>query len=224
MNGNNKRFAIGWMAGVALGLGSSAALVYAVSIPNTFTSGQTASAQQVNDNFTALKNAVDALETGADCTGDDVVSVGALCVDKFRARADFAACAADGSDCTVAAASTGEGAPTVDMSWAQAARACANAGKRLPSPSEWLAAFTSGELEETGVDQLEFVDAVLTLNSTFTATDPSSPGANRPAQVGYMGPRAAADGKVQMITNIDYDQRDADAASSTDFLFFRCVR
>ncbi len=57
MNGKNlKYFALG-AAIVAVGLGAMA-----VTIPNTFSSGQVISAAQVNANFTALKTAVDALE------------------------------------------------------------------------------------------------------------------------------------------------------------------
>ncbi len=76
-----KRFSKGWFTGVILGVATSAALVYAaaVNIPNTFTSGQTIIAQDMNDNFAALEN----------CPGNDandaMVRVGALCVDKYEA-------------------------------------------------------------------------------------------------------------------------------------------
>jgi len=53
-------------------LASSATLGYAVDIPNSFSSGGTADAAQVNANFTALKTAVDALETK---TGSGSVAV-----------------------------------------------------------------------------------------------------------------------------------------------------
>jgi hypothetical protein len=57
MNGKNlKYFALG-AAIVAAGLGAMA-----VTIPNTFSSGQVISAAGLNDNFTAVKTAVDALE------------------------------------------------------------------------------------------------------------------------------------------------------------------
>lgn len=50
----------------------SAAVGYAVvTIPNTFTAGTTASADEVNENFAALKTAVDALEARLDGLGSN---------------------------------------------------------------------------------------------------------------------------------------------------------
>ncbi len=50
----------------------SAAVGYAVvTIPNTFTAGTSASADQVNENFAALKTAVDALEARLDGLGSN---------------------------------------------------------------------------------------------------------------------------------------------------------
>lgn len=57
MNGKNLKYFVLGAALVAVGLGAMA-----VTIPNTFSSGQVISAAQVNANFTALKTAVDALE------------------------------------------------------------------------------------------------------------------------------------------------------------------
>jgi len=87
------------------------------------------------------------------CT-DDMVAVGSLCVDKYEASlvdasgaaTTSAACNADGSDCGADAAGVNPAIfaqsvvgvlPDTGPSWFQAAIACANVGKRLPSVAEW---------------------------------------------------------------------------------------
>lgn len=57
MKGNNLKFFFLGAALVATGLWGMA-----VTIPNTFTSGEALSSAKLNENFTALKTAVDALE------------------------------------------------------------------------------------------------------------------------------------------------------------------
>ena len=229
-----KRFSVGWVAGIVLGVACGA---FAGSVSDTFTTGDTLTATHmnniksaVNDNNTRLGTAetdIGNLKSNAGaCTvgaGDDVggmVRVGPNCVDKFIARADFTGCSADGTTGCGSATATSKGSGTVatNMSWAQAVRACANAGKRLLTPGEYMAAFISGSLQETATDTLEFVDTMLTLSSTDPGTDNSSPGAGSPAQGGYMGPRTASGGKVQMVTNVDYD------ATGFAFIRFRCAR
>lgn len=234
MSGINKHSLPGWILGMALGVAFSG-VVYAGTVTNPdFASGNTLNAAHmnniksaVNDNDTRINN----LQTSSGaCTknaGDDtggMVRVGPICVDKFLARATIGTCTGDGTtNCaSVIALSTATGSAAADFSWAQAVRACANAGKRLLTPGEYMAAFISGSLSETVTDTLEFVDAMLTLSSTITANDPSSPGTASPAQGGYMGPRTAASGKVQMVTNVDYDLVNPDGGSN--FLFFRCAR
>ena len=225
MRSNKKHFSPGWILGISLGLASSGAVYAAGPITDTFTSGGTLTATQMNN----IKNAVNDLQgnvpstscrTNAGAVDANAVRVGSLCVDKNLARADFTGCSADGiTTCGSAIAlNTGVGTATTNMSWAQAVRACANAGKRLLTPGEYMAAFISGSLLETATDSLEFVDSMLTLRSTTAATDPSSGGAASPAQGGYMGPRTASGGKVQMVTNVDYD------ATGFSFIVFRCVR
>jgi formylglycine-generating enzyme required for sulfatase activity len=84
---------------------------------------------------------------------DDMVAAGSICVDKYEASVWNAAtggsqiaastCLADGSDCGKNAANpiyarSVEGVtPASQISWYQAAQACANAGKRLPTTAEW---------------------------------------------------------------------------------------
>ena len=215
---SKKRFSKGWFTGVILGIASSAALVYAaVTVPITvFTSGTTISSDDMNANFNAFGT------SSFSCAGngptDIMVRVGATCVDQFMARADFATlgCSADGmTNCdTVMAVSTNTGTAAVNMSWAQAQRACENANKRLLTPGEWLAAFTTGVLSETATDQMEFVDAFFVL-STLT-------GDTTPADAGYMGPRSASGGAVQIVANVDYTLLNPDGA--LNFIHFRCGR
>jgi hypothetical protein len=85
---------------------------------------------------------------------DDMVAVGSLCVDKYEASlvdssgtlATSTTCNADGSDCgadaggvnpAIFAQSIAGVLPAASPSWFQAAIACANVGKRLPSSAEW---------------------------------------------------------------------------------------
>jgi len=51
----------------------SAAVGWAVTIPNTFTPGTTISSEQMNANFTALKTAVDALESKVNAVGSNAI-------------------------------------------------------------------------------------------------------------------------------------------------------
>ena len=81
---------------------------------------------------------------------DDMVAVGNVCVDKYEASlvddsgapTTAAACAPDGSDCSgvIFATSVVGVDPTASITYYQAAQACANSGKRLPSTVEWLTA------------------------------------------------------------------------------------
>ena len=211
---SKKRFSKGWFTGVILGIASSAALVYAaVTVPITvFTTGTTIRSDDMNANFNAFGT------SSFSCAGngptDIMVRVGAVCVDQFMARADFAGCSDDGTmGCdSVMAVSTDTGAAAIDMSWAQAQRACVNANKRLLTPGEWLAAFTIGALSDNATDLLDFIDAFLVPDTLAAA----------PAQAGYMGPRTASGGTVQIVANIDYTLVDADGG--LNFIHFRCGR
>ncbi|MBI3611096.1 MAG: SUMF1/EgtB/PvdO family nonheme iron enzyme [Nitrospirae bacterium] len=99
-----KRFSmpevVGLLAFVVVGIAIDA--YAATTVPNTFTTGTTAKAAEVNANFSALATAIDTIPapdtanqvrdkffTGTSCVGtsanDIMVKVGPLCVDKYEA-------------------------------------------------------------------------------------------------------------------------------------------
>lgn len=233
MSGINKHSFLSQVLGMILGVTFSG-VVYAGQVTNpTFAGNETLTAAHMNNIKTAV-NANDTLSgactVGAGDATDGMARVGPVCVDKYAARASFAGCALNGAGagCATAIATSdpADGAIASGMSPAQAARACANAGKRLLTPGEWLAAFVSGALSDVVTapadatqDRMEFVDALLTIRSTNTVTDPSGPGAAIAAQGSYMGPRFDASNKVQMLSNIAYDE-----TGGVTFIRFRCAR
>jgi hypothetical protein len=198
-----------------LASGSTALLASSVTIPNTFESGTPAVASDVNDNFTAVADAVNdndsrvttnttgvatntgeiainasdittngdnittngdnittngdniqtntddiaALQSGASCS-DDMVAVGSLCVDLYESSVwdnpagtgdqlntsnDDILCNNNGNNCGASEtnpiyALSQAGPTSVLITWYQAAQACANVGKRLPTIAEWQVA------------------------------------------------------------------------------------
>jgi len=243
MSGINKYSFMRWILGMALVATSGITFAGQVTDPAvSYGAGDTLTASKmnsirdnINDNDTRITN-LQGNVPGTGCVAnttapaddaDGMVRVGPLCIDKFQAQADFAipGCLADGmTSCgTVKAFSKATGTAAVGMSWAQAQRACLNAGKRLPTPGEWMAGFLAGAFTPE-VDKFDFVDAFLTLRNTAPATDPSSGGAASLAQAGYIGiysPTPDPD-KVQLITNVDYNA--LVASFSTFSWHFRCVR
>lgn len=143
MDSNRKRFSFGWYTGVLLGVTFSGAVVYAVTLPHTFTDGTTASAAQVNANFTALSNAIDG------CPGD-MVRVGASCIDSAAQYITNVGtgCAATGAGCAASALTVGTApaSPAIAYSWGQAVAACTNVGKRLATGREIIAASNAGAI------------------------------------------------------------------------------
>jgi hypothetical protein len=174
---------------------------------------------KMNLNLTNLKNAVNGIADGskqlnADCAGnnasDVMVRVGSICVDKYRASLYNGTGAsatptvisgncdeeAAGNNCTNVVAqsrSNGTRATGVTVNWAQAARACANAGKRLLTPAEWVMAWQRSKAGLTdiadmspGSATLEFVDSVqppLTISGSTVSADTS----DGRLRVGFMG-------------------------------------
>lgn len=143
MKTTKKRFSLGWYIGLALGVAAgTGAAVYAVTIPNTFSDGQTASAAAVNANFQALADAINGCPS-------DMARVGASCIDTAASYVTTATegCAASGAGCTGSAITVGDAPATptpFSYSWGQAVAACTNAGKRLASGREIIAAHNAG--------------------------------------------------------------------------------
>jgi hypothetical protein len=155
------RTAVSTLVLSALGATATAA---ELQIPNTFQANTPAKAEEVNANFEAIRQAVNAMQAGnGSCAGADegdvMVRVGPICVDKFEASvwpaaaggaegsqfgtaADDYPCFNDGSNCstgeTAIYARSQEGVtPSSAITWFQAQQACANSGKRLLTNAEW---------------------------------------------------------------------------------------
>lgn len=144
MDSNRKRFSFGWYTGALLGVTFSGAVVYAVTLPHTFTDGTTISASQVNANFTALSTAIDGCPT-------DMVRVGASCIDTAAKYVTAAAsgCGVSGAGCTGSTLTVGTtpASPAFAYSWGQAVAACTSAGKRLASGAEIIAAANAQSIQ-----------------------------------------------------------------------------
>jgi hypothetical protein len=239
MSSNKKRFSLGWITGIALGIGSSGALVYAVTVPNSFTDGTTASAAQVNANFVALQDAVNGLP-GQTCVGnsasDEMVRVGSACVDKnpaslFDGNAATStalgsvpvACLPNGSGCSgVFAQSRATPGTVTSITWAQAAVACANAGKRLITPSQLATAFALG-VAALADGNSEWVDIVVAAGGGTGTTNNTGSGGNGTFGVGKMGPAIGSTGNsgAGVLGFLAVD-RSIDPPAAT--VGFRCAR
>jgi hypothetical protein len=171
---------------------------------------------------------------GTACTGnnasDEMVRVGPICVDKYKASLwpDKNAggsqvttvpggCATDGAGagCAGIVAQSRASVTPIDgslITWAQAQRACTNAGKRLLTPGEWMAAYSSGlATGMSTVDKQEYVDLVAL---TFDA-----PSATK-MQVGYVGVTSTSGGVNAESNKFEYDQ----VAGVANIFNFRCAR
>jgi hypothetical protein len=181
------------------------------------TSGLSALNTTVGSQTTDVNNLKGNLANGS-CRANDgtvdanAVRVGSVCVDKFRQTVTIGTCSADGTtNCgSVTPSSGGAAGGTTGLSFSQAARACANAGKRLLTPGEWLMARTLGTVSDMTTDtKAEWVDV-------------AGPGAaaSDPMQVGYAGTNlaSAGSGVAQIFVNAAYD------ATGLAFVYFRCAR
>ena len=188
MSSHKKRFSLRLAVGLSLGLAGAA--VYAGQVTNTtFIGGETLTHTHmnniktaVNDNDTRITNLQGNAGASVACVGnagdaaDGMSRVGSLCVDKYQARVDFTGCALNGiAGCTAAAVSTAAGSAATGMSWSQAARACANAGKRLLTSGEWMMAKTMS-VTTLGSDNAEFVDGMYAYDPNITLDTVTYPG------------------------------------------------
>ncbi|MCB9641159.1 MAG: SUMF1/EgtB/PvdO family nonheme iron enzyme [Myxococcales bacterium] len=102
--------------------------------------------QAMKAQIDALQMKIDALRTelqNASQCPDKMMAVGRSCIDLYEASVndDTKLGKADGSD-TTAIAESANRIPQTRITWFQAARACANAGKRLCTRQEWLMGVT----------------------------------------------------------------------------------
>lgn len=145
---------------------TSAAIIFSVAVASNvdsltpFKAGEVAKADDVNKNFTALQQAindnnsrlgvvegkVDGGNGGGACPPGMADMVG-FCLDQNEVSFTIpGGCNADGTGCgslvpsTDGNGTTGLGAGN-GITWFQAAVACANAGKRLPTNQEWSVGF-----------------------------------------------------------------------------------
>ncbi len=217
MKSKIKHFSFGWALGIFLGLVCAGAFVYAGGITSRYNTGDTLHATDMNAILDNL-NGKGSCPGNFDVPGDAMVRVGSICVDTNLARIDFTGCALDGTTgCTAVPTSTAAGTAATAMSWAQAARACANAGKRLLTPGEWLTAKSLGILNDITDGNAEWVDLLVT-----TGTNNTGSGSTAPVQGTYIGPNlaSAGSGVAQMFSNVAYN---ADNSGNT-FISFRCAR
>jgi len=104
------------------------------------------------------------------------------------------------------------------MTWAQAINTCRLAGKRLPTPGEFYAAFSSGAITLANGNS-EWVDAVVA-----AGTDNTGNGGDGSFGVGRMGPNIGAGGGTSGIGILGFIAIDTatDAVGAT--VGFRCAR
>lgn len=229
MSIHKKRFSVGWALGIFLGIVCGGALVYAGSIATTYKNGDTLQAADLNAIVGALNQVQGNAGNGACVTNnssDEMVRVGPICVDKYPASlwsdasgtaTDVTAipggCAPEGTGCSGIVAQSRATPGTLKnataITYAQALVSCANAGKRLLTPGEWMTASAVGTA--TGMattDSLEFVDGFTSATGTTVA------------QASYMGPTTAAGGKLQFVSNVAYNATNV----AWSWLGFRCAR
>jgi hypothetical protein len=217
---------------------------------NTTATGNNATAitaiQGTNSTQTTDINNLKGNLTGGTCVtnnaSDEMVRVGPICVDKYPAslwdgNTEGAAevtptipvgCAANGDGCTgiFAQSRATPGTALKDattISWARAARACANAGKRLLTPGEWIMARSFGNTVLSGAGMFtngssEWIDAVVATPNTTGSTGNGTFG------VGRMGPNIGGSGgsSGSGVVGLLAQDQSTDLPGAT--IGFRCVR
>lgn len=185
MRSNKKHFSLG--LAVALSLGLAGSTVYASNIGDSYATGDTLTAAKmdniknaVNDNNTRITN----LQTGTgSCagnpavSGDSMVRAGSVCIDKYEASISGGV-----------ARSLPNVLPAVNVTWFDAANACARAGKRLPTNAEWQTAAVNtpaGGAGCNGSGTIANTGANPTCVSTFGAQDMAGNVSEWVADVGF---------------------------------------
>lgn len=197
MSSNKKRFSLGWVLGISLGLACGAGAVYASSISQTYSTSTPVDTTLMGNVKTAVNDndaRITAIGAGTQTCLTGMTRVGPTCVDTARQ----------------AASST----------WSAAVDTCRTANKRLLTPGEYMAAMNQNAaafgMNTNG--EFEWVDAV----SSSHSADNTTPGAGAGRlRVGYMGPSNAVTGvlagEIFFATNAAYD-------GTFGFIYYRCAR
>ncbi len=197
MSSSNKHSLLRWIFGIALGVATNG-ITLAGNVPATFATNDTLTAAKMNEIATAINDndtRVDGMQTGVPVCLTGMTRVGPTCVDNARTA----------------------GSPT----WNDAVNACRAVGKRLLTPSEYIAAKNQGTITALN-GEFEWVDSVS--SSASAADNTLADGYAGRMVVGYMGPATAAtiggvaaDGDIFFANNAAYD-------AGFPFIFFRCAR
>ena len=177
MGSINKLSSLGYALGISLGVAFSGVVYATGPITNTFTAGDTLTA----DNMNIINNAVKDLQgnvpstscrNNAGAVDAGAIRVGPLCVDNTRAG------------------------PSV--TWNDAVNTCRTAGKRLMTPGEYIAAKNAGTVSDMATNgDFEWVDLV--------SHDGSVGGTAGRLNVGFMGPSTTLSGAILTSVSNTYD-------------------
>jgi len=235
MSSNQKHSSIGWTLAISLGIACSAGVAHAGSIGDPdYTAGETLTAAKmqniknaVNDNDTRIGAIIANTQAGALKTAVDGNTADITALDGRVTTNEADIAALQNGTPTCGAGTTAVGPTCVDntragpsITWIAAVDACRAAGKRLLTPSEYIAAKNLGGTitDMTTNGQYEWVDAV---TSSASANTTLADGHAGRLMVGYMGPSSGnagvADGEIFFGNNAAYDAAFA-------FIYYRCAR
>lgn len=199
-----------------------------LEVPNTFSPNTTISSSQMNANFTAVQNKVNAImantegsalktevdkiqgiinNTQAGTLKTQVDKISGLETDVNSLKQNVATGSCGTGMTRVGPTCVDNTRGPANTSWLNAVTACRTAGKRLLTPGEWVAAKQQGALDAED-DKLEWVDAVNQNNTN---------GENYQMYVGYMGTTADLGGGIAFFNN---------QLSTATFanIYYRCAR
>jgi len=193
----------------------------------TTVNGHTSSIGTLSTTVTNLQTGTGTCVTNN--ASDEMVRVGSICMDKYPASlwdgntagaaavTSIAGCATDGgTGCTGIYAQSRANPDTAlkdatAITWTRAARACANAGKRLPTPGEWFMARSFGNTVLSG-------DGMFT--DTYSEWVDGAQMVGGIMGVGRMGPNIGTAGSG--VVSYQTQNQATDLAGAT--VGFRCAR
>jgi hypothetical protein len=238
MSSNKKHSSLGWTLAISLGIACSAGVVHAGSIGDPdYVADETLTAAKmqniknaVNDNDAKLNGTTNStLKTAID---DNTVDITALTGRVTTNEGDIADLQTDvtalqNGTPTCGAGTTAVGPICVDntraaagATWIAAVTACRTAGKRLMTPSEYMAAQSLGTVPDMATNgEFEWVDSVTSSASADTTLAGGHAGR---LIVGYMGPSLSqtgvTDGDIFFAVNATYD------TTTLGIIYYRCAR